>query len=158
MKVGDLVRLTEYGCFHPEDDYLELGIVLEIKEDYYNVGDGPILRSEGCYIRWSDGTFTVEPIQFIEKVTWQMKKTLVTLLSLGLLGCSTWADRRCERHKIGYFKNFCLADRSGDISYCENINDHLLKTTCRAKVQRRERVCYDIESTQDRQWCLTMIK
>lgn len=69
MKVGDLVRLSEYGCFHPEDEYLELGIVLEIKEDYYSVGDGPILRSEGCHIRWSNGTFSVEPIQFIEKVT-----------------------------------------------------------------------------------------
>jgi hypothetical protein len=69
MKVGDLVRLTDNGCYHPDDEYLQFGIIIKIERDYYNIGDGPILRDEGCHIQWSDGTFTVEPIQFIEKVT-----------------------------------------------------------------------------------------
>ena len=68
MKVGDLVRLNDIGCFHPDDEYLQFGIVLEVKEDFYDVGEGPILKSEGCHIRWSDGRVTVEPTQFIEKV------------------------------------------------------------------------------------------
>ena len=69
MKVGDLVRLTDNGCFHPDDEYLDFGIIIKIERDYYSVGDGPILRDEGCHVRWSNGTFSVEPIQFIEKVT-----------------------------------------------------------------------------------------
>ena len=69
MKVGDLVRLNDIGCFHPYDEYLQFGVVLEVKEDFYDVGEGPILKSEGCHIRWSDGRFTVEPTQFIEKVS-----------------------------------------------------------------------------------------
>ena len=68
MKVGDLVRLNDIGCFHPDDEYLAFGVVLEIEKDRYDVGDGPILRAEGCHIRWNNGITTVEPIQFIEKV------------------------------------------------------------------------------------------
>ena len=93
MKVGDLVRLNnigcyhpddEYlsygvvleverdrydiGCFHPDDEYLAFGVLLEIEKDRYDVGDGPILRGEGCHIRWDNGTTTVEPIQFIKRV------------------------------------------------------------------------------------------
>ena len=68
MKVGDLVRLNDIGCFHPDDEYLQFGVVFEIEKDRYSVGDGPILRNEGCHIRWSNGTVSVEPIQFIEKV------------------------------------------------------------------------------------------
>ena len=68
MKVGDLVRLNDIGCFHPDDEYLAFGVVLEIEKDRYDVGDGPILRGAGCHIRWNDGSTTVEPIQFVEKV------------------------------------------------------------------------------------------
>ena len=68
MKVGDLVRLNDIGCFHPDDEYLAFGVVIEIEKNRYDVGVGPILRNEGCHIRWSDGTTTVEPIHFIEKV------------------------------------------------------------------------------------------
>ena len=68
MKVGDLVRLNNIGCYHPDDDYLQVGVLVEIERERYDIGDGPILRDEGCHIRWSNGTFTVEPIQFIEKV------------------------------------------------------------------------------------------
>ena len=39
------------------------------RKDRYDIGDGPILRDEGCHIRWDNGTTTVEPIQFIEKVS-----------------------------------------------------------------------------------------
>ena len=69
MKVGDLVRLNNNGCFHPDDEYLDFGIVIKIERDYYSIGDGPILRDEGCHVRWSNGAYSVEPIQFIEKVT-----------------------------------------------------------------------------------------
>lgn len=68
MKVGDLVRLNDIGCFHPDDEYLCYGVVMEIERDRYEIGDGPILRDEGCYIRWDDGRVTVEPIQFVKKV------------------------------------------------------------------------------------------
>tara|TARA_Y100001937_G_scaffold115795_1_gene167021 strand:+ start:738 stop:962 length:225 start_codon:yes stop_codon:yes gene_type:complete len=68
MKVGDLVRLNDIGCFHPDDEYLAFGVILAIERDRYDVGRGPILRGEGCHIRWDNGTTTVEPIQFIKKV------------------------------------------------------------------------------------------
>ena len=68
VKVGDLVRLNDIGCFHPDDEYLSYGVVVEIERDRYDIGNGPILRDEGCHIRWDDGRITVEPIQFIEKV------------------------------------------------------------------------------------------
>ena len=68
MKVGDLVRLNDIGCYHPDDEDLAFGVLLEIERDRYDIGDGPILRGEGCHIRWNDGTTTVEPIQFIKKV------------------------------------------------------------------------------------------
>ena len=68
MKVGELVRLNNIGCYHPADEYLGFGVLLEIERERYDIGDGPILRDEGCHIRWSNGTTTVEPIQFIEKV------------------------------------------------------------------------------------------
>ena len=69
MKVGDLVKLSSFGCYHPDNEYLEVGVLMEIERERYSIGDGPILRDEGCHIRWSDGRVTVEPIQFIEKVT-----------------------------------------------------------------------------------------
>ena len=66
-----------------------------------------------------------------------MKKYLVTLVSLGLLGCSTWADKAtqadedCENPKIDYFIIVCLAKKSGDMSYCEELVDPLLISTCK---------------------------
>ena len=78
MKVGDLVRLNNVGCYHPDDEYLAFGVVLEIERDRYDIGDGPILRDEGCHIRWDNGTTTVEPIQFIEKVSADVVKQVDT--------------------------------------------------------------------------------
>ena len=67
MKVGDLVRLTDIGCYHPDDDFTHYGVLLKIEKDYYGVGGGwP--SGEGCHIRWSNNTRSIEPIQYIEKV------------------------------------------------------------------------------------------
>ena len=68
MKVGDLVRLTDIGCYHPDDNFTHYGVLLKIERDYYSVGNN-INRDEGCHIRWSNNTFSIEPIQFIEKVS-----------------------------------------------------------------------------------------
>ena len=68
MKVGDLVKLNDTGCFHPDDEYLDFGVLLKIERGYYGIGGGAIQRDEGCHIRWSNGKYSVEPIQFIEKV------------------------------------------------------------------------------------------
>ena len=68
MKVGDLVRLTDIGCYHPDDDFTHYGVLLKIERDYFGIGKGHINRDEGCHIRWSNNTWSVEPIQFIEKV------------------------------------------------------------------------------------------
>ena len=68
MKVGDLVRLTDIGCYHPDDDFTHYGVLLKIEKDYYGAEGGRINRGEGCRIRWSNNTCSVEPIQFIEKV------------------------------------------------------------------------------------------
>ena len=68
MKVGDLVRLTDIGCYHPDDDFTHYGVLLKIERDYYSIGSN-INRDEGCHIRWSNNTFSIEPIQFIEKVS-----------------------------------------------------------------------------------------
>ena len=78
MKVGDLVRLNNIGCYHPDDEYLAYGVVLEIERDRYDIGDGPILRDEGCHIRWDNGTTTVEPIQFIKRVSADVVKQVDT--------------------------------------------------------------------------------
>jgi len=64
---------------------------------------------------------------------------------------------KCERHKVETLKNFCLAERTGDISYCSNISDTLFNSTCRARVERREKICYEIKDMRQRQWCLTML-
>ena len=69
MKVGDLVRLSDQGCFHPDDEYLDFGILLKIEKGYYGTNAGPITMDEGCHIHWSNNTFSIEPIQFIEKVS-----------------------------------------------------------------------------------------
>ena len=68
MKVGNLVKLNDIGCFHPDDEYLAYGVVLEIEKGRYDVGDGPVLRDEGCHVLWNDGRLTVEPIQFIQVI------------------------------------------------------------------------------------------
>ena len=68
MKVGDLVRLTDIGCYHPDDDFTHYGVLLKIQKNYYNTEGGRINRGDGCRIRWSNNTWSVEPIQFIEKV------------------------------------------------------------------------------------------
>ena len=68
MQAGDLVRLTDNRCYHPDDDFTFYGVLLKIERDYFGIGRGYINRDEGCHIRWDNGTTTVEPIQFIEKV------------------------------------------------------------------------------------------
>ena len=68
MKVGDLVRLTDKECYHPDDDFTHYGVLLKIERDYFGIGGGYINRDEGCHIRWSNNTWSVEPIQFVEKV------------------------------------------------------------------------------------------
>jgi hypothetical protein len=72
MKVGDLVSLYEGRYSNPSrtgEDYCDVGIILKIERDRFAIGDGPILRDEGCHIRWSTGRTTVEPIQYIQKIT-----------------------------------------------------------------------------------------
>ena len=66
MKVGDLVRLTDIGCYHPDDDFTHYGVLLKIEKDYYGVGQRE--SDVCCHIRWSNNTWSVEPMQFIEKV------------------------------------------------------------------------------------------
>jgi hypothetical protein len=86
-----------------------------------------------------------------------MKKTLLSLLSVSLLGCSQTVMEKCESHGVKTLKSFCLAERTGDLKYCDEVKDHLFKTTCKARVERRERLCYEIEDMRQRQWCLTML-
>lgn len=140
IDVGDLVKVKDESHDAISNRRDQTGIILQIIKN---------IHGAWAIVMWSNEEVEAVSMKWIGKVA-----LLIVLLSIE--GCTSLLTP-CHKHPHETIVNFCMAERTSDGSYCEEIDDHVFRVTCYARMQRRERVCYDIEDTRGRDWCLLML-